>query len=251
MRKLLVILCMCVLISMPAFAKDVTVFGAASVTNALNEIMETYKKEKGATVIASYASSGPLAKQIENGAPADIFISANESWMDYLSEKGLIEEATRAPYLENKLAFIAPSSSATGTIENLDAATVKSLIGTGRFAMGDPEHVPAGKYTQAAFEAWGIWNDLQGQAARFQDVRATLAGVERALPYGFVYFSDAAISNNVKVLSLVDDSLTGKITYPIAVVKGKLTPEVQAFYDYLKTDYASEVFFKYGFVAVK
>lgn len=249
MRILLIALCL--LISVAAFAKDVTIFGAASVTNAMNELIATYKKETGKNVIASYASSGPLAKQIENGAPADIFISANMSWMDYLVEKGKIEEGTNAPYLANKLAFIAPVSSKTDKIEHLDGATVKKLIGSGKFAMGDPEHVPAGKYTKKALEGMGIWNDIEGQAARMQDVRATLAMVERAVPYGFVYFSDSAISDKVKVLALVDDSLTGKITYPMAIVKDKRTSEVEAFYNFLKTDYAAGVFLKYGFIAVK
>lgn len=249
MRILLIALCL--LISVSAFAKDVTVFGAASVTNAMDEIIAAYKKEKGANVIASYASSGPLAKQIENGAPADIFISANMSWMDYLLEKDKIEAGTNVPYLANKLAFIAPVSSKTEKISGLDGAAVKKLIGSGKFAMGDPEHVPAGKYTQKAMEGWGIWKDIESQAVRMQDVRSTLAMVERAVPYGFVYFSDAAVSDKVKVISLVDDSLTGKIIYPMGIVKGKRTPETEAFYNFLKTDYASGVFLKYGFIVVK
>jgi molybdate transport system substrate-binding protein len=241
----------CLFISLSVLAADVTIYAAASTTNAVNEIMKSFEAETGKTVTASFASSGTLAKQIDNSAPADIFISANIKWMDWLSEKGKIETDTRIPYLANNLALIAPVSS-SAFADKLDAETVKALIGSGKFAMGDPEHVPAGMYSQKTLESLGLWESLQGQAARMQDVRATLAMVERnAVPFGMVYSSDASISDKVKTIALFDENLHGPIRYPMAVIKDKKTDAVMSFYNYLKTEKSANIFAKYGFSVVK
>ncbi|WP_022850929.1 molybdate ABC transporter substrate-binding protein [Limisalsivibrio acetivorans] len=233
------------LMAATTFAADATIFAAASTTNAMNEIIAIYEKDTGKRVTASYASSGTLAKQIDKGAPADIFLSANAKWMKWLDDKGRIENSS--PLLANRLALIAPSS-ADVSAKSLDAETVRNLIGGGRIVMADPSHSPAGIYARKTLESLGLWESFEGQTAGLQTVRAALAMVEKnAATFGIVYSSDAALSKYVKTVGLFNEDLHGKIRYPVAVVKGKGSETVYDFHRFLSSDTAGDIFKKYGF----
>ena len=184
----------------------VTVFAAASLTNAMQDIAKEYKKEKGVEVVSSFASSSTLARQIEAGAPADLFISADQKWMDYAVEKKSIDTASRATLLGNSLVVVAPKASAQDEIDISDKTDWTSLLKGGRLAVGDPEHVPAGIYAKEALQKLGAWETLSPKLAPAEDVRGALALVERSeAPLGIVYGSDAVASKGVKVVGTFPD----------------------------------------------
>lgn len=180
----------------PAFAADkITVFAAASLTNALQDIAVQYKQEKQVDVVASYASSSTLARQIEQGAPADLFISADQQWMDYAIDKQQIVANTRYTLLGNELVLIAPQDSQIDKVEIDKKTDWKKLLEGGRLAVGDPDHVPAGIYAKESLENLGAWSTLAPEMARANNVRSAMALVERAeAPLGIVYGSDAVAS---------------------------------------------------------
>lgn len=249
--KRILLLFLCAIGFMTANAEDITIFAAASTTNAVNEIKAAFEAQTGNKVIASYASSGTLAKQIDNSAPAAIFISANQKWMDWLDEKGKVEKDTVKMLLANRLVLVTPASSTLSDVK-LDAATTFDLLSKGKIAVGDPAHVPAGQYAQKTLESLGVWDKLEKNLARMQDVRAALALVEKnAVPFGIVYSSDAGVSKQVKIAGYFDEDLHGPIRYPYAIINGKSTNAVKDFYSFLKTDYSAKIFEKYGFQAVK
>lgn len=234
----------------PAQAADqITVYAAASLTDALNEIDADYQKKAGVDVKASFASSSTLAKQIENGAPAQIFASADTKWMDYLDKKNFIDDASRKNLLGNALALIAPSDSIVGpqaVSANFDWP--KYLGADGRLAVGDPDHVPAGIYAKEALTNLGSWNALQPHLARADDVRGALAFVERGeAPLGIVYVTDARISKKVKIVGVFSESSHSPIVYPFAIVKNAASPAVTAYFHYLTGPEAASVFRRYGF----
>lgn len=233
-----------------ALADDakITVFAAASLTNAMQDIAKEYKKEKNVDVVSSFASSSTLARQIEAGAPADLFISADQKWMDYAVDKKVIDTATRETLLGNSLVVVAPKASAQSDI-TIDAKTNwTSLLKGGRLAVGDPEHVPAGIYAKEALQKLGAWETLSPKLAPAEDVRGALALVERnEAPLGIVYGSDAVASKGVKVVGTFPEDSHKKVEYPIAITDGHKNATVSAFYDYLKGPQASEIFKRYGF----
>ncbi|MEZ2586661.1 molybdate ABC transporter substrate-binding protein [Kluyvera intermedia] len=233
-----------------ALADDakITVFAAASLTNAMQDIAKEYKKEKSVDVVSSFASSSTLARQIEAGAPADLFISADQKWMDYAVDKKAIDTATRETLLGNSLVVVAPKASAQSDI-TIDAKTNwTSLLKGGRLAVGDPEHVPAGIYAKEALQKLGAWETLSPKLAPAEDVRGALALVERnEAPLGIVYGSDAVASKGVKVVGTFPEDSHKKVEYPIAITDGHKNATVSAFYDYLKGPQASEIFKRYGF----
>jgi molybdate transport system substrate-binding protein len=226
----------------------ITVFAAASLTNAMQDIATAYKKEKNVEVVSSFASSSTLARQIEAGAPADLFISADQKWMDYAVEKKNIDTATRATLLGNSLVVVAPKESSQANIA-IDAKTDwKSLLKGGRLAVGDPDHVPAGIYAKEALQKLGAWDSLSPSLAPAEDVRGALALVERSeAPLGIVYGSDAVASKGVKVVGTFPEDSHKKVEYPVAITEGHKNATVSAFYDYLKGPEASAVFKHYGF----
>ncbi|MEG0278883.1 MAG: molybdate ABC transporter substrate-binding protein [Morganella sp. (in: enterobacteria)] len=229
-------------------AEKVVVFAAASLTNAVDEISAKYKQEKNAEVVASYASSSTLARQIENGAPADIFISADQKWMDYAQEKNLIVNDTRKTLLGNELVLIAAKDSKIDKIEiNKQTDWVKLLDG-GRLAVGDPDHVPVGIYAQEALENLGAWKVVDPLLARTNNVRSGMALVERGeAPLGIVYGSDAVASDKVKVVAIFPADSHKPVEYPIAILKESKNADAKGFYDYLQTPQAKEIFKRYGF----
>ncbi|CNG34780.1 TPA: molybdate ABC transporter substrate-binding protein [Yersinia enterocolitica] len=234
--------------SSSAMAADMTVFAAASLTNALQDIAAQYKKEKQVDVVASYASSSTLARQIEQGAPADLFISADQQWMDYAIDKQQMVANTRYTLLGNELVLIAPKDSKITKVAIDKKTDWKKLLEGGRLAVGDPDHVPAGIYAKESLENLGAWATLAPEMARANNVRSAMALVERAeAPLGIVYGSDAIASDKVKVVGVFPEASHKPVEYPMAIVKGHENPTVTAFYDYLKSPAAAVIFEKYGF----
>ncbi|WP_340616716.1 molybdate ABC transporter substrate-binding protein [Xenorhabdus entomophaga] len=226
----------------------VTVFAAASLTNALDDIAAQYKKEKQGDIVASYASSSTLARQIEQGAPADIFISADQQWMNYVSDKQLIAENTRHTLLGNQLVLIAPKESKLEKIDINKETKWKSLLADGRLAVGDPDHVPVGIYAKESLQYLKAWDMVNPLMARTNNVRSGMALVERAeVPLGIVYGSDAVASKKVKVVGVFPPESHKPVEYPIVIIKGHEKQAVRDFYDYLKTPEAAEIFKRYGF----
>lgn len=233
-------------------AEKITVFAAASLTNALQEISAGYTKEKYVQVVASYASSSTLARQIEAGAPADIFISADQKWMDYAADKQAVDKPTRITLLTNSLVVVAPKASRQQPFTISDKTDWKALLNGGRLAVGDPAHVPAGIYAKEALQKLGAWESVSPQLAPADDVRGALALVERnEAPFGIVYGSDVIASKEVKVVATFPESSHKKVEYPMAIVADHNSAAVKAFYDYLKGPQAAAIFTRYGFTTAK
>src|SRR6266567_5032331 len=215
-------------LSLPAQAqfRDVLVFGAASLKNALDEANSLFLFENGSGIKVSYGASSALAKQIENGAPADVFISADPDWMDYVAERKLINPETREKFLGNKLVLITGANSNVALTIGQNFPLAQAL-GNGRLAMADPAAVPAGKYGKAALEKLGVWASIANKVAPAQDVRATLLLVSRGeAPLGIVYQTDAAADKNVKIVGAFPESTHPPIIYPIAVTTASTHPGV-------------------------
>lgn len=231
----------------PAAADEITVFAAASLTNALNDAGKAFEQKEGHSVRFSYASSSTLAKQIESGAPANLFLSADLAWMDYLEQRAMIINESRTNLLGNSLVLIAPANSSL-KVELKPGSDLAGLLSGGLLASGDPDHVPAGKYARAALEKLGIWKDIEGRIARTNDVRAALALVERAeCPLGIVYATDAASSQKVKVVGAFPADSYPPVVYPAALVKDKSTPAARSLLEFLKSPAAKPIFEKHGF----
>ncbi|HGN1750989.1 TPA: molybdate ABC transporter substrate-binding protein [Providencia stuartii] len=230
-------------------AEKITVFAAASLTNAMNEISEQYQKENKVEVVSSYASSSTLARQIEQGAPANLFISADQQWMNYAIDKHLMVENTRYTLLGNELVLIAPKDSKIEKVEINKQTDWKKLLDGGRLAVGDPEHVPVGIYAKEALSYLGAWDTVNPLLlARTNNVRSGMALVERdEAPLGIVYGSDAVASQKVKVVGIFPADSHKPVEYPMAIVKDQDNQATRDFYEYLKTPAASEVFKRYGF----
>ncbi len=230
-----------------AEAEKVTIFAASSATDMLDELIAAYNK-KGGKVIASYASTGVLAKQIESGAPANLFLSANEEWMDYLAGAGLLEDGTRREWLGNILVLIAPKDSKI-KYKFSDGKKLSTVLNKERLAVGDPDHVPAGQYAKVSLEKLGLWDDIKGQIAAAENVRVVLTLVSRGeAPLGIVFGSDVtAAKGSVIVVDELPKNSYGSISYPMAMIKGKATAEARKFNDYLKSTEAQAVVKKYGF----
>ncbi len=234
----------------PASTREpVTVFAAASLTDAIERIADLHEQETGRPIRLSLASSSTLARQIEAGAPADIFLSANEQWMDYLVAAGLIEADSRVSRIGNSLVLIAPNDSPIGEAAVTAELDLNALMAPGeRIAVGDPDHVPAGLYAREALEVLGLWDEAEKRLARAADVRAALALVATGeAPLGIVYATDAAASPQVKVLGHFPDGSHTDITYPFAIVAGEADREVDATFEFLLGVEAIDVFRDAGF----
>jgi molybdate transport system substrate-binding protein len=233
----------------PAQADGTTMLAAASLTNALEELGAQYTSETGNTVVFSFASSSALAKQIEAGSPAQIFASADEKWMDYLSERQLIEEDTRVSPIGNALVLIVPADSPVTEVAIDSTLDLAALLGDGgRLSVGDPDHVPAGLYAKESLESLGLWGTAEPLLARAEDVRAALVLVEKGeAPAGIVYATDAAISDQVRVVGTFPADSHKPITYPFAIVAGQNSDNVAAFFEYVTGPTGLATFEKYGF----
>lgn len=228
---------------------EVVVFAAASTTNAITEIGQIYEAQGLGRITPSFASSSTLAKQIAGGAPADVFLSANKKWMDFLEQKGAIEKASRFDLLGNRIVLIVPMESPLQTVEIKKGLNLSALLGSdGRLSMGDPDHVPAGMYGRGALENLGLWGQVKNRLAPTKDVRAALVLVERAeAPLGQVYATDAAISGKVRIVGTFPVDSHKPIVYPVAAVAGGKSDAASAFMNFLNTPESRVIFEKYGF----
>ena len=225
-----------------------TVFAAASLKNALDDASAAFTKTTGVKVVASYEASSALAKQIEAGAPADVFISADLRWIEYATEHKLIRLDTRVNLLGNRLVLIAPKNSKLDTITIAKGFDIAKLAGDGRIAVADVKAVPAGFYAKAALESLGAWAAVEGKLAMAENVRATLAFVARGeTPIGIVYETDAKIEPKVKIIGVFPDGSYPPVTYPVAATTAATNPAVARYLNFLRTGAAKAIFEKYGF----
>jgi molybdate transport system substrate-binding protein len=227
----------------------VVVFAAASTTNAVTEIGKLYADRHLGRVTPSFASSSTLAKQIESGAPADVYLSANKKWMDFLEARNLIDKESRVDLLGNRIVLIAPAGSTLKSVDVAPGFALATFLGRdGRLSMGNPEHVPAGIYGKQALENLGVWNQVKDRLAPMKDVRAALVLVERAeAPLGVVYATDAAITKKVRVVGTFPADSHPPIVYPVAAVAGGRSEAAKRFIDFLRSPESRAVFEKYGF----
>ena len=227
-------------------SQRVVVFAAASMTNALAEIELAFEAATGHELVVSLAGSSALARQIQQGAPADVFVSANPDWMDVLERDGLLEPGTRFDLLNNRIVLIAHGAEASPVTLGPDLDIVAMLKG-GRLAMALVEAVPAGIYGKAALEHFGLWAVVQPSVAQADNVRAALALVARGeAPYGVVYATDAVAEERVSVVATFPENAHPAIVYPASVIAGRQSPAVQAFIDYLRGAEAQAVFERQG-----
>ena len=247
MRRFIVALLLLLPISVRA--QDITVFAAASLTDAMRGISDAWIKEGHAPLILSQASSSTLARQLDHGASANIFASADSEWMDWLAARNLIANDTRRDLLSNQLVLIVPSDKPQSVaIEpGLDLA---ALLGrNGRIATGDPAHVPVGCYAQQALTKLGLWNMAKSRLAPSDSVRSALLLVERGeAPVGIVYATDAAASRRVKVAGTFPADSHDPITYPFAVTRAGDTPDARALLDFIEGQKGMAIFAHFGFV---
>lgn len=226
---------------------DVLVFAAASLKDALDEANSLFLFENGSGVRMSYGASSALAKQIENGAPADVFISADLDWMDYVAERKLIQPDTRAKFLGNRLVLVANANSKILLTISPNFPLAQALADS-RLAMADPAAVPAGKYGKAALEKLGVWDSVAGKIAPAQDVRAALTLVSRGeAALGIVYQTDAAADKNVKVIGTFPEATHPPIVYPMAILASSNNGVAPVYVQYLLSPKAEPFFEKRGF----
>ena len=234
-----------------ASAAELTVFAAASLKESLDKQIQVFQGKRGHVVRASYAGSNALAKQIENGAPADLFLSADEEWMDYLATRKLVVAATRRDLVTNELVLIAPAQS-TAKVELTTtgaAASLATALGQGRLAVANPDNVPAGKYARTALTALGAWAEVEPKLARSENVRAALAFVARGeAPLGIVYRTDAIAEPRVRVLAAFPASTHAPIMYPAAIVTGRDSEAARALLNHLTSEEGAAVWRQFGFV---
>lgn len=227
---------------------DVTVYAAASMKEGLDALARQFEKQAGGKVAVSYGASPTLARQIENGAPADLFISADRDWMDYLDQRKLIRAGSRANLLSNRLVLIAPVDSQAMLVIAPQFPLAEAL-GSNRLAMADPDSVPAGKYGKAALEALGVWNTVVSRLARAENVRAALALVARGeAPFGIVYNTDAMAERKVRVIGEFPANLHPPIVYPVALLADRRSPSAERLLRFLRSTEARAVWRKFGFV---
>jgi molybdate transport system substrate-binding protein len=237
----------CPVVAAVAQAADVTVFAAASLKTALDEAIKLYETKTGQKVVASYAASSALAKQIEAGAPADLFFSANLDWMDYLANKNLIDVPSRHTLLGDTLVLIAPEDSTVSLSIEKDLPLLQALGPDGRLAMAGVDSVPAGKYGKAALSYLGVWDEVAPRAAQAENVRAALAYVAKGeAPLGIVYGTDARSEPAVRVVGIFPAESHPKILYPIALLTSA-KPEARKLLEFLLSSEAAPAFEAQGF----
>jgi molybdate transport system substrate-binding protein len=227
--------------------KTLTVFAAASLKNALDDTNRAFTKATGIKVVVSYAATSALVKQIEQGAPADVFLSADLQWMNYAAEKNLIKLDTRVNLLGNKLVLIAAKDSRLENVAIGPGFDIATLAGTGRIAVADVKAVPAGRYAKAALESLGAWPAAEKKLAQAENVRAALAYVSRGeAPVGIVYATDAKVDPGVKIVGTFPDGAHPAVTYPVAAT-ANAKPDAARYLDFLRAGAAKSIFEAYGF----
>jgi molybdate transport system substrate-binding protein len=237
--------------TLPALAADPVVFAAASLKNALDDVAAAYTDKTGKTVAISYAGTSTLVRQIEQGAPADIFFSADATWMDYAIDHELVKPETRRTLLGNEIVLVVPKDS-TATIAIAPGMDLAGLLGSdGHLAMANVDSVPAGKYGKASLETLGVWDSVAAQVVQSENVRLAMAFVARGeAPAGIVYATDAAAEPAVKVIGAFPADSHPPILYPVAMTAGSTNPDAMAFFDFLQSDAAVPAYRKQGFTVV-
>lgn len=243
------IILLTVLARVPAASADtVLVFAASSLTEALSAVARRFEKRRGGEIVLSFASSAALARQIESGAPADIYVSADVQWMDYLERQNLIRAGTRRDLLSNRLVLIAPKRSDLETTKLTPDLRLATWLGDGRLAMGNPNHVPAGIYGKQALKSLKLWTSVRRNVAHAEDVRAALALVALGeAPLGIVYTTDAVAEDGVKIIGTFAKSAHSPIVYPVALTVESKAPCARAFLDYMRSNDANMIYRRYGF----
>jgi molybdate transport system substrate-binding protein len=234
---------------LPASAqeKSLTTFAAASMKNALDDVDAAFTAKTGVKVAASYAASSVLAKQIDQGAPADVFLSADTDWMDYAAKQKTIKEATRTNLLGNSIVLIAPKDSSIGNVTIGQGFDLAKLAGSGKIATGDVNSVPVGKYAKAALEKLGSWQAAESKFAMAENVRAALSLVARGeAALGIVYETDAKVESGVKIVGTFPPDSHPTIVYPVALT-ATAKPEAAQYLSFMRSQAAKTVFEKYGF----
>ena len=246
MKKLLFGLLLALLCG-PLAAAEVTVYAAASLVDALSEVAQAYKAVSQDTVHLSFAASSTLARQIEQGAPATLFISADDDWMNYLSEKRLIVESTRVTLLGNRLVLVVAADRPI-KVDIKAGFDLAGVLGESRLAVGDPAGVPAGKYARQALTQLGVWPVAQTRLLRADSVRAALLYVQRGEAVaGIVYSTDAASSKAVTVAGEFPESSHKPIVYPAALIQSADSPAARALLQFLQGPEARAIFARHGF----
>jgi molybdate transport system substrate-binding protein len=247
LRGLLALVATAIVDTARAQSRPILVFAAASLKTALDGVATQWRQETGKHVTISYAASSTLAKQIENGAPADLFISADEDWMDYLQQRELIDVKTRIDLLGNRLVLIAPRDS-TEHVAIAPGFPLAALLREGHLAMADPGGVPAGRYAKAALSALGVWQAIAGRIAAAENVRAALLLVARGeAPLGIVYRTDAAAEPAVRIVGTFPADSHPPIVYPMALTLAA-SPDARVFAAYLRGPAARALFAAQGFI---
>ena len=250
-----------VLASLAAFAsltvsgstrdRPIIVYAAASLAGALDSVVDAFESEFGIDVTVSYAGTPALARQIEQGAPANIFISADSEWMSYVVQRGLVDEADRVDLLGNELVLVAPSPADQVPSAEI-VSTIREGVGPDRMlSMANADAVPAGRYGKAALTALGIWDEVAPYVVQTDSVRTALVFVARAeAAFGIVYATDGRANPDVSVLATFDETLHSPIVYPAAIVTGADTPEVGVFFSFLQSSAAATIFVDFGFTSL-
>jgi molybdate transport system substrate-binding protein len=243
------------LVALPAGAEEskrpeLLVFAAASLTNVLGELSKGYQQQSGVTVKLSFAASSVLARQVEAGGKADVFISADQEWMDYLQQRDLIEKPSRRNLVGNRLVLIAPADSKV-ELKIAPGFPLVAALGGGRLSTGDPDTVPVGRYARSALVSLGVWDEIQDRLVRAENVRSAMMFVSRGeSPLGIVYTTDALVDSKVRIVDTFPENTHAPITYPGASIKGA-RPEAIAYLNYLASTPVSETWRRFGFLELK
>jgi len=253
MPKLMATVCLLAGMSGPVLAageacEPISIFAAASTTDALEEVASAYESDSACSVSTIFAASGTLARQIEAGAPADLYLSANIEWMDWIQNTGLVRRQNRTDLLGNQLVIIVPANETSAQLDIRDKTTVLAFLGGEKLAIGDPTAVPAGRYASAALKHFGFAVTEAEQTVRASSVRAALTWVSRGeAKAGIVYRTDAYISDDVRVAGSIPAIEGIEIVYPLALIGRTPNTAAKAFYEYLQSYEAAAVFAEYGF----
>jgi molybdate transport system substrate-binding protein len=239
---------LCSTAMIPASAQDtVTLYAAASLKDVFDEIGKAYEKDKGIKIVASYGATPALAKQIEHGAPADIFLSADTDWMDYVETRKLVKPGSRRNLLTNSLVLIQPVASKV-KLKIVPGFPLAKLLRNDRLAVADPNAVPAGKYAKASLESLGVWKEVEPRIAPTENVRAALLLVSRGeTPFGIVYRTDALADSKVRIVGEFPATTHPLIVYPAAITSQSGSAAALEFLAYLSSPVARQVFEKHGF----
>ncbi len=230
-----------------ASAQEIRVLAAASLSNVLDTLCKTWAAKGEPKCVAVYAASSALARQIENGAPGDVFISADEPWMKYVVDKKAVKADTQRALATNLLVIIAPADSKVSLTPG-PGFPIAAALGEGRLSLADPDAVPAGKYAKAALTQFGVWDQVSGRIARAENVRDALAFVARgAAPLGIVYSTDAKVESKVRIVAAFPAGSHPPVVYPMAVTANATSPRAQAFLDFLMTPDSQKTLAEAGF----